>query len=71
VHSEFGLECPLVVIASERMDASPDWREVRSGELLHVGASLEVESEMILEGPPAHMLALEDLDEVARASQTA
>jgi glutamine amidotransferase len=70
VYSEFGLECPLVLIASERMDESPDWREVPSGALLHVGPSLEVESKLVLEGPPAHMLALEDLSEAARASQT-
>jgi glutamine amidotransferase len=70
IHSEHGREHPLVVVASERMDASPHWREVGSGELLHVGPSLEVESELVLEGPPAQLLTLEDLDEVARASQT-
>jgi glutamine amidotransferase len=51
------------------MDDNPDWRAVRSGELLHVGPSLELESELLLDGPPAHLLKLEDLDDVARASQ--
>jgi glutamine amidotransferase len=70
VHSEHGRDHPLVVVASERMDDSPDWREVRSGELLHVGPSLELESELLLDGPPAQLLKLEDLNDVARASQT-
>jgi glutamine amidotransferase len=69
VQSEHGRANPLVVVASERMDDSPDWREVRTGELLHVGPSLELDSELLLDGPPAHLLTLEDLDEVARASQ--
>lgn len=38
---------PLVVVASERMDDDPGWREIRSGELIHVGPSLKVESETI------------------------
>jgi glutamine amidotransferase len=54
VQSEHGRDHPLVVVASERMDDDPGWREVRSGELLHVGPSLELESERILAGPPAH-----------------
>jgi glutamine amidotransferase len=70
VHSEHGREHPLVVVASERIDESPDWREFRSGELLHIGPSLEVESELVLDSPPAQLLKLEDLDEVARASQS-
>jgi glutamine amidotransferase len=70
IHSEHGREHPLVVVASERMDDSPHWREFRSGELLHVGPSLEVESELVVDGPPAHLLTRDDLDEVARASQT-
>ena len=70
VHSEHGRDHPLVVIASERMDDSPHWRAVRSGELLHVGPSLALESELLLDGPPEHLLKLEDLNDVARASQT-
>lgn len=40
-------ERPLVVVASERMDDDPGWREIRSSELMHVGPSLRLESEMI------------------------
>jgi predicted glutamine amidotransferase len=69
VQSEHGREHPLTVIASERMDDSPDWRLIRSGELVHVGPSLELETELLVVGPPAHPLKLEELNEVARASQ--
>jgi glutamine amidotransferase len=37
------------------MDDDPAWREVRSGELLHVGPSLKLESEMLFDGPPDPM----------------
>ncbi|HWH11955.1 MAG TPA: class II glutamine amidotransferase [Solirubrobacteraceae bacterium] len=50
VVSEQGRDRPVVVIASERMDDDPGWRELEVGELVHVGRSLEVESEMV-EGP--------------------
>jgi predicted glutamine amidotransferase len=53
VLSEHGRERDIVVVASERMDDDPGWREVRSGELLHVTGSLELESEMLFNGPPA------------------
>ena len=36
VHTEAGSARPLVVLASERMDADPGWRLLDSGELLHV-----------------------------------
>jgi predicted glutamine amidotransferase len=62
---------PLVTIASERMDDDPRWRELRSGELLHVSGALEVSSREILDGPPARPLSLADLSEHARASQVA
>ena len=52
VHSDHARNRPLVVIASERMDEDPGWREVRSGELLHVGPSLELETELL--SLPAH-----------------
>jgi glutamine amidotransferase len=54
VHSEHARDRPVVVVASEEMDEDPGWREVRSGELLHVGPSLQVQTELVLEGPPAH-----------------
>jgi len=52
VHSEHERDPALVLVASERMDDDPGWHEVRSGELLHVGPSLELESELILTAPP-------------------
>jgi predicted glutamine amidotransferase len=69
VASEHGAGRPLVVIASERLDADPGWRLLRAGELVHVPASLEVESRMLLADPPSHPLTLADLGERARASQ--
>jgi glutamine amidotransferase len=56
VHCEPARDRPLVVIASERMDDDPAWREVRSGELLHVSPSLELETEFVFEGVPPHRL---------------
>jgi len=58
VHCEHGRDRPLVVVASERMDDDPAWREVRSGELLHVGPSLELETEILFDGPPPHPLTV-------------
>lgn len=43
---------PVVVVASERMDGDPGWREVRSGELLHVEPSLEITSQSIMHDRP-------------------
>ncbi|HEX6022458.1 MAG TPA: class II glutamine amidotransferase [Solirubrobacter sp.] len=61
---------PSVVIASEPMDEDAGWRQVEPGQLIHVDANLNVSAEMILPDPPAHQLALEDLDVRAAASQT-
>jgi glutamine amidotransferase len=55
VHSEPARDRAVVVVASEQMDDDPAWREVRSGELLHVGPSLKLESEMLFDGPPDPM----------------
>ncbi|HEX4344671.1 MAG TPA: class II glutamine amidotransferase [Solirubrobacteraceae bacterium] len=52
VRSEHARDHALVVVASERMDDDAGWREVRSGELLHVGPSLRLASELLLDGPP-------------------
>jgi predicted glutamine amidotransferase len=60
---------PAVVVASERMDENPAWRPLASGELLHVDAGLNVDSTVILDGPPAHPLTLADLGATAAASQ--
>jgi predicted glutamine amidotransferase len=47
VHSESARDCPLVVVASERLDDDPGWRELHSGELVHVGPSLALDAEPI------------------------
>jgi predicted glutamine amidotransferase len=69
VHSEDAASQPLVVLASERMDADPSWRILASGELLHVDDTLAVSSTRILEHPPARLLTLDELSTQARASQ--
>jgi glutamine amidotransferase len=56
VHCEPARDRSVVVLASERMDDDPAWREVRSGELLHVGPSLKLETELLFDGPPPHPL---------------
>jgi len=70
IHSAEARERPLVVVASERMDDDPGWRALDSGELLHVDPHHKVTSRRIIDRPPAHQLALSDLDPHARASQT-
>jgi len=60
---------PAVVIASEPMDEDPGWRPLEVGELVHVGPDLTVDSAMIIEGPPASLLTLDDLRPQAAASQ--
>lgn len=62
---------PAVVIATERMDEDAGWRELESGELLHVDADLELRARRVLDRPPAHALTLADLDPRAAASQQA
>ena len=53
VHCEEGIDRPLVVVASEPMDANPLWRALASGELIHITDTLEVRTRQILEHPPA------------------
>lgn len=60
-----------VVVASERMDDDAGWRELQSGELVHVDRDLKTTIERVIDGPPAHPLTLGDLDEQAAASQRA
>ncbi len=69
VRSDHAATRPLVVVASERMDASAGWRELASGELLHVDGGLALHSSKILARPPARLLSLADLNPKARASQ--
>jgi glutamine amidotransferase len=61
---------PAVVVASEPMDEDPGWRELASGELIHVDAALHVRRQTVIEGPPAHPLTLADLDPRAAQSQS-
>jgi predicted glutamine amidotransferase len=60
---------PAVVVATERMDEDPGWRELRSGELLRVDADLRVTSTLALDRAPAHQLTLADLGGRAAAAQ--
>jgi predicted glutamine amidotransferase len=60
-----------VIVASEPMDEDAGWREMASGELLHVTRDLELASTIVLDSPPAHPLTLEDLEPRAAAAQTA
>jgi predicted glutamine amidotransferase len=69
VRSEHGAHRPLVVLASEPMDADPGWRALAGGELVHVGPDLQVSSRLAVPEPPAHLLTLADLGARARASQ--
>jgi predicted glutamine amidotransferase len=71
VRSEDLGRLPAVVVASEEMDEDTGWRELRSGELLHVDPDLNVEITTVLDRPPAHQLTLEDLDPKAAESQRA
>jgi predicted glutamine amidotransferase len=47
VHSEEARDRPTVIVASERMD-DDDWRELASGELIHVDSSLNVGTEQVV-----------------------
>jgi predicted glutamine amidotransferase len=69
VRTEEGVDRPLVVLASERMDADPGWRPLASGELVHITDTLRVRTRLILEHPPARPLSIEQLNPTAAASQ--
>ena len=58
---------PMVVIASEPMDADPGWREVGVGELVHVGPDLEVDRQTLLSGPPRYQMVLSTTAEQSQA----
>jgi predicted glutamine amidotransferase len=62
---------PSVIIASEPMDDDPGWRLMDSGELLHVGADLDLDSSVPFPNLPAHQLSMSDLAVPAAASQKA
>jgi len=69
VTSSHGRDRPLVVIASERMDADPGWMPLEAGELVDVTPALHVDRRHILDSPPARPLSLQDLGARARSSQ--
>jgi predicted glutamine amidotransferase len=52
-------ETPVVVIASEKMDDDPRWREVHPGELIRVGPDLDFSVDLVLPDPPARLMELE------------
>jgi predicted glutamine amidotransferase len=62
-------EAPAVVFATERMDDDAGWRNLASGELLHVDADLNVTSEVVISEPPAHPIHFADLHPRAAESQ--
>jgi predicted glutamine amidotransferase len=49
---------PHVVVASERLDDDPGWREVAAGELVHVGPALVVRRSIVRDEPPTRRMAL-------------
>jgi glutamine amidotransferase len=69
VHSDDLARVPGVLVATEALDADPDWRELRSGELICVRADGAVVSRM-LDDRLAHRLTLEELDAREAASQS-
>ena len=60
---------PAVVVATEPMDDDPGWRELGSGQLLHVGPRLDVTVTTVIAQPPAHPLTLAELSGRAASSQ--
>jgi predicted glutamine amidotransferase len=60
-----------VVVATERMDDDPGWRQIPAGELVHVDSSLTVIRRRIVDGPPAHPISLSELEGRAAAAQGA
>lgn len=71
VRAEGLADVPSVIVASERIDENPQWRPLRSGELVHVGPDQHITSRVAIPDPPAHLLTLADLHPQAAASQTA
>ena len=69
VRSAHLAEAPAVIVASERMDEHPGWRNLAPGELMHVDADLNVHSTQVVTEPPARLLRLQDLDPRAAISQ--
>ena len=62
---------PATVIASERMDSSPGWRLLESGELVHVDSGLQVTTTIAVPDPPAQMMELSTQEAVAQSEDPA
>ena len=58
VRMDAAIERPVVVVASERMDDDPRWRELRPGELLRVGPDLGISLRQVIDEPPRHLMEL-------------
>ncbi len=71
VHSGELSILPATVIASERMDSSPGWRLLESGELVHVDPGLQVTTTIAVPDPPAQMMELSAQEAVAQAEDPA
>jgi glutamine amidotransferase len=56
VHCEPARDHPVAIVASERMDDDDGWRELHSGELVHIGPSLKLETKLLLHTPPPHAM---------------
>lgn len=48
-------DVPIVLVASERVDASDNWRMLGVGELIHVGRDLKVSSTIAVPDPPRQL----------------
>ncbi|GAA1880054.1 class II glutamine amidotransferase [Paeniglutamicibacter psychrophenolicus] len=59
----------VVIVATEKMTAHPDWRLLEPGELLHVNQDLAIGSHLSFGQPPRRMIKLEQLGAAAAASQ--
>jgi glutamine amidotransferase len=69
VRSEHLVHHPSVIVASEPMDEDQGWRPLAPGELIRVRPTLDVASSIVLDGPPARQLTLDDLEPHAAAAQ--
>jgi glutamine amidotransferase len=58
VHAPALQAVPSVVVASEELDGEDGWRMLASGEMIHVGPDLTVDSAIVIPDPPAHLVAL-------------
>jgi predicted glutamine amidotransferase len=68
VRSEHLSRHPSVIVASEPMDEDAGWRALEPGELIHARPA-GVASSIVLDGPPARQLTLDDLEPRAAAAQ--